>query len=124
MLCNRCGHHRLHHTYSCIIKGCGCLEFIPPGDADAYESTRELVKGAMDETRESVRSLPEELFVLRKLARKMADLLEDAMYAGELHTHSDKALEATWQDCRREVLAAYRTATSKGKEANDERRIP
>lgn len=35
-------------------------------EMQADQTTRELVKGALDETRELVRSLPEELFVLRK----------------------------------------------------------
>lgn len=45
--------------------------------AQRGESIEELVTGALDETRELVRSLPEELFVLRKLNRA-ADQLADA----------------------------------------------
>lgn len=70
MLCNACGHLLSSHVNgsgkACGILNCGCRHFVLPGDADAYESTRELVQGAIDETRELVKALPAELFVLRR----------------------------------------------------------
>jgi hypothetical protein len=52
--------------------------------------------------------------VPRRVADELAVLLEDAMYAGECYSNVGKALEATWRDSRRKLLAAYREATQKG----------
>lgn len=91
MLCNKCGHgylehksvidqeapiERCFHRGACQRGGCACKRFVPPSDADAYESTAELVKGAIDETRELVKALPDELFVLRKKVKAADGLAE------------------------------------------------
>lgn len=79
-----CGHRKDRHAAvhtdafghadrlgSCDV--CNCARYRFDGEGS---STRELVKAALDETRELVRSLPDELFVLRKLNRA-ADQLAD-----------------------------------------------
>lgn len=110
MLCNSCGHsHEEHEHYLedgvglgwCKREDCSCRLFRQPGDADAYESTRELIKGAIDETRELVNSLPDELPALMKksaaadlLAEKckpfLADLELRAAYDAFRATQSEK----------------------------------
>jgi len=88
MLCNKCGHHRdLHDENGCEV--CACRGFVPPGDAYAYESTDQLIRSAVNETRELVAALPEELFTLRKKCRQQdaalaaATALADAVEAGD-----------------------------------------
>lgn len=93
------------------------------------QTTRELVKGAIDETRELVRSLPEELFVLRKKVSELEEIAAQLANACEVALHDfDEIVNATMVPALkvhpfnltpadlRAALAAYRQHKETGNE--------